>query len=64
MIEYARAMYQAWSQGRSTQDCCRDSNLFVQMCCEQFARSPDEIIKILCQQSWWPGSNDLDIPGT
>jgi predicted RNase H-like HicB family nuclease len=64
MIEYARAMYSAWSQGHTPEECLYNIDNFIYLCAITFAREPREIVKILGQEPWWPAQLGPDSYGT
>ena len=53
MIEYARALYRGWCQGKSLNEIEQEHENFVLLCSCVLSRSESEVRKELYQQSWF-----------
>ena len=53
MIEYARALYKAWCQGRSLHDIKEQHEEFIDFCANMLSRTPDEVREELKDSTWF-----------
>ena len=53
MIEYAKALYRAWCQGRSLTDIKEQHEEFIEFCANMLSRTPDEIREELKDSDWF-----------
>ncbi len=61
MVGYIEATYQAWSQGRSANDCIKNKEVFVALAAKLYCYSIDEMHAILETQTWYIKATTPDL---
>ena len=58
MIEYVKALYNGWCQGKTLSYIKSNSDEFVQLASRLLQYSPEEVLNRIKEQSWFLTSKD------